>query len=160
MLFTAVEKENIEIVKLLVSKEELDSINSEKETVVNEIDEMVKKRGEMRKNVDSLLEDENEDVQQNVVENPQEKAEAWKKFMLNHPKYSALISNQKTLEAKITSAKSISSKAKQMKSTVEENKEKLKQRFAEIEGKDTESDPIMIDLTNKIYSEVFCDEYN
>lgn len=97
--------------------------------------------------------DENEDVQQNVVENPQEKAEAWKKFMLNHPKYSALISNQKTLESKITSAKSISSKAKQMKSTVEENKEKLKQRFAEIEGKDTESDPIMIDLTNKIYSD-------
>lgn len=97
---------------------------------------------------------DNEQAQQPPVpENPQEKAEAWKKFMLNHPKYSALISNQKTLEAKITSAKTISTKAKQMKSTVEENKEKLKERFAEIEGKDTESDPVMIDLTNKIYSD-------
>ena len=44
-------------------KEELDSINSEKEKILNEMDEIVKKRGETRKIIDQLLEDENEDVQ-------------------------------------------------------------------------------------------------
>ena len=44
-------------------KEELDLINTEKEAAIVELDEIVKKRGETRRIVDSLLEEENEDVQ-------------------------------------------------------------------------------------------------
>lgn len=110
--------------------------------------------------VQTNLMDDDDDTEQhqqqsqpNTMNTPQDKTEAWKKFMLNHPKYQPLMSNQKTLEQKIASAKTISAKAKELKASVEESKAKLKDRFAEMDGKDSESDPIMIELTNKIYSE-------
>lgn len=48
---------------LISRKEELDSIQAQKEIVLNEIDDIVKKRGETRKIIDDLLEDEHPDIQ-------------------------------------------------------------------------------------------------
>ena len=93
-----------------------------------------------------------EEIQQQPTD-PQEKEEAWRKFRQNHPKYSAIIANQKTYEEKIRSAKSIGAQAKMLKAKVEENKARLTQRLNEVEGKDYDSDPILIDLRTQILND-------
>ncbi|OHT07077.1 Kinesin-like protein KIF6 [Tritrichomonas foetus] len=99
--------------------------------------------------------DEDDTAQEEIQPPPskEEKEEAWRKFRQNHPKYSAIIANQKTYEDKIKSAKTIGAQAKALKARVEESKARLSQRLNEVEGKDYESDPVLIELRSSILSD-------